>query len=806
MNDYTSKKRGNVMTHIFSTKEAFKEAFINSSKKTFNKAPQALTLLEKYSVLTTLLNQLIEKDLLATETYIKTNNLKKTVYFSMEFLMGRLITNNLQNSGVYDVVKSGLKALDIDINELELSESDAGLGNGGLGRLAACFLDSGAALALPLYGNSLRYQHGFFKQLIKEDKQVELPDPWLDTPFAWETKKAAESLDIPFFGTKTDKGYKDQLWVKAVPYDVAILGDQNGVATTLRIWSTEPSDLMKKQDKAYLETVARISDTLYPDDSTDEGKLLRLQQQYLFSAAGVQNALREHKALNRNIRDFHKFYAFQINDTHPAMVIPEMMRILLDEYSLSYDDAWHITTQTCAFTNHTILAEALEKWPNRLFEQLLPRIYELIVEINKRFMAHLVSSKKFDQAQMDKMAIMNDHEVRMAHLSIEGSHSVNGVAKLHTEILTDIEMKEFYTLYPNRFNNKTNGITHRRWLVHINQELIDILDKYVGKNWRKDLNEIEKLYAYKTDKQVQLEIDQMKRTKKQALADRIFAEQGIKIDADSIFDIQVKRLHQYKRQLMNILHIISVYLRLKNDKAFKANYYPHTFIFGAKSAPSYKMAKAVIELINVVANKINHDSDTNELLKVIFVENYNVTYAEYIMTAADLSEQISTASKEASGTGNMKFMMNGALTIGTLDGANVEITELAGIENEIIFGLNAKEVTDIYKNHSYDPKLEYKQNKTLQAVFEFIKTLKPDKTYFNYILDDLLNSDYFLVLKDFDAYSKAHEKANDLYKNRSLWLEKSIINIAKSAFFTSDRTINEYNQDIWHLDRIKFSK
>lgn len=791
------------MINIFDNKDMFKGAYVQKIREVYKKDVKDTNILEQYSALTSLLNEKLYKNWQDTERIVKEKGLKKTIYFSMEFLMGRLITNNLQNSGVYDVVKNALADLNIDLNALELSESDAGLGNGGLGRLAACFLDSGASLGLPLYGNSLRYQHGFFKQVIKDNKQVELPDAWLENPFVWEYKQPEDSINIPFFGEIKNAQFVNQTWVKAVPYDVLVVGDQNDVVTTLRIWSTEPSELMPVKDQHYMKTVRNISDVLYPDDSTEEGRILRLQQQYLFSSAGVQNAIREHKKFNRDIMKFHEYYSFQINDTHPALVIPELMRILMDENGLEYVDAWDITTKTCAFTNHTILAEALEKWNIHTFKKLLPRIYEITLEINRRFLIHLNESGKFSKEQIDKMAILNDHEIRMAHLSIEGSNSVNGVAKLHTDILTDIEMKDFYTLYPEKFNNKTNGITHRRWLIHTNHELVSILDKYIGKTWRQDLNELEKLAEFKDDKKVQIEIDDMKRAKKQALADRIFNEQGIKLDVNSIFDIQVKRLHQYKRQLMNILHIIYVYQRLKTDVAFRKNYFPHSFIFGAKSAPSYKMAKAVIELINAASHVINNDPETNDLLKVVFVENYNVTYAEYIMPAADLSEQISTASKEASGTGNMKFMMNGALTIGTLDGANVEIVDLAGRENAIIFGLTAKEVTDMYKNNSYNPKSVFEKSKELQDVFAFIRNLDKNPHHFDFILDDLLNSDYFLVLADFDAYRKAHEIANELYKDRSLWLSKSIMNIAKSGYFTSDRTINNYNKDIWHLQPIK---
>lgn len=794
------------MQKVFNNKDSFKEAFIKGLKDHFNADVNTSSVYQRYTVLAELLDKSLTKDFENTNNYVKENQLKKTIYFSMEFLMGRLITNNLQNSGYYDVVKEAFNDLKIDLNEVEHAEEDAGLGNGGLGRLAACFMDSAASISLPLYGNSIRYKHGFFVQEIKNHKQVEHPDPWLEKPFIWETKDEANAINIPLFGYVEHTKLINPVWIKAVPYDVKIVGDQNGVVTSLRLWATEPSELQKHQGEDYKKIVDGVDDQLYPDDSTQDGKTIRLLQSYIFSAAGVKHAIKEHKALGRNTRDFHKYYTFQINDTHPTLVIPEMMRILMDEEGIGYDEAWEITTNTCAFTNHTILAEALEKWGKDIFRNLLPRIYEIVLEMNRRFKKVLEDDGRFNKEQIYLMGLIGHNHVRMAHICIYGSFSVNGVAALHTDILKENEMKDFYTLYPNKFNNKTNGITHRRWLIHTNKELVEILDDKIGTSWRKDLTKLELLDPFKDDKDTQKRVDDMKKAKKQALADRIFKDQGVKLDVNSIFDIQVKRLHEYKRQLMNILHIIYVYQRLKNDPTFKQNYYPHSFIFGAKSAPSYQMAKAVIELIDTVADIINEDQDTNHLLKVVFVRNYNVTYAEYIMPAADLSEQISTATKEASGTGNMKFMMNGALTIGTLDGANVEIVREAGKENNIIFGLTAAEVTKIYENNGYKPREIYEKDQRLKDVFSFIRTLNQNPAHFDYILSNLLNSDYFLVLKDFDQYVKAHEIANEYYKDREGWLHKSIMNIAHSGFFTSDRTIENYNKDIWHLEKIKFNQ
>lgn len=792
------------MQHTFHTKETFKQAFLNGLKETFHTSLEASSIEQRYTVLATLLDQSLEDDLAKTERVVREQNLKKTIYFSMEFLMGRLITNNLYNSGHYAVVKAAFDDFGLDLNEVENAESDAGLGNGGLGRLAACFLDSAASLALPLYGNSLRYQHGFFVQDIKNHKQVEFPDPWLNKPFIWEKRNDDEAIDIPLFGYVEHTRLINPQWIKAVPYDVKIVGDQNHVVTRLRLWSTEPSDHQEIKSEEYISMTRMISEQLYPDDSTEDGKTLRLMQSYVFSAAGVKAAINEHKRLGRDIRQFPDFYTFQINDTHPTLVIPEMMRILMDEEGIGYEEAWHITQRTCAFTNHTILAEALEKWNIYIFRNLLPRIYEIVAEMNRRFKFILESDGRFNREQIYLMGLIGQNHVRMAHICIYGSFSINGVAELHTNILKNIEMRHFYHLYPLKFNNKTNGITHRRWLIHTNPELVSILDETIGKDWHNDLTKLVKFEQFRFDRDVQFKVDLMKRAKKQALANRIKADTGVELNVDSIFDIQVKRLHEYKRQLLNILHIIYVYQRLKTDHTFKESYFPHSFIFGAKAAPSYTMAKSIIELIDTVASVINHDPETNELLKVVFVRNYNVTYAEYIMPAADLSEQISTATKEASGTGNMKFMMNGAITIGTMDGANVEIVEKAGYENEIIFGLSAEEVTKLYTFNGYKPREIFDQDPRLQSVFQFIRKLNPNPQHFDYILNALLNSDYFLVMKDFASYVKAHEVANSAYKNRTRWLSMSISNIANSGYFTSDRTIEQYNQDIWKLKKITF--
>lgn len=792
------------MTHTFQNKDTFKESFLNELKHEFHVELKDSTVYQRYTVLAKLLDQTLKTDFDKTEKHIREHHMKKAIYFSMEFLMGRLITNNLQNSGHYDVVKDAFIDLGIDLNEVEEVEVDAGLGNGGLGRLAACFLDSAASTNIPLYGNSLRYQHGFFVQDIKDHKQVESPDPWLDQPFIWEEKREDLAIEIPLFGYVEHTRLINPQWIKAIPYDVKIVGDQNGVVTGLRLWKTEVSERQHVKSDYYLDYSRRISDVLYPDDSTEDGKTLRLMQSYVFSAAGIKSIIKEHKDQGRHVRTLPEYYVFQINDTHPTLVIPEMMRILMDEEHLGYDEAWDITTRSCAFTNHTILAEALEKWNKQIFRNLLPRIYEIIYEMNRRFIIELKQNGQFNDEQVYMMQLIGTNHVRMAHICIYGSFSVNGVAALHTDILKHIEMKNFYKLYPHKFNNKTNGITHRRWLIHTNHELTQLLDETIGTTWRKDLMELKNFETFKDDQHVLDKVDEMKLAKKQALALKIYKEQGIKLDVNSIFDIQIKRLHEYKRQLMNILHIIYVYQRLKSDATFKENYVPHSFIFGAKAAPSYFMAKQIIEMINRVSEIVNADKDTNDKLKVVFVKNYNVTFAEYLMPAADLSEQISTATKEASGTGNMKFMMNGAITIGTLDGANVEIVDYAGKENAFIFGLTSQEVTELHQKNGYMPREIYDRDVRLQQVFQFVRQLHPNPQHFDYVLNNLLNSDYFLVMKDFASYLNAHEKANEAYKDRYHWLRMSLINIANSGYFTSDRTISQYNEDIWKLRKIEF--
>ncbi len=801
----------------FKDVKTFKENFIKKLESKYAVDFADSTPYQQYVVLGEMLRYYVAYDWRNTDQTIRKNKMRKVYYFSMEFLMGRMITNNLINAGVYPLVKEAFDELGIDLNEIEHQETDAGLGNGGLGRLAACFMDSVASLGLPVYGNCIRYRYGFFEQGIKNGYQVEHPDRWLKDVNVWEIRKDEEAVEIPFYGyieINSENGklivkHRNAEYVKAVPYDIPIVGDGNHVVNNLRLWSAEPATVYPDDAFEYHRNLREISSMLYPNDETEEGKLLRLKQQYFFVSAGVNAAIRYQKSVFGSVRNMDKKILFHINDTHPALIIPELMRILVDEEGLEWDKAWQITKNCCAYTNHTILAEALEKWPIALFKKLLPRIYTITEEINRRLQIEIEEVYGANSKEAYDMAIIKDGLVYMANMAIHGSFSVNGVAQLHTDILKNIEMKVFSDYYPTKFNNKTNGITHRRWCLHINPELVKILDK-ICPDWVKDPeNELKKLLPYADDKKIQKEFKNMKMARKRALAKKIFDTQGVSLDTNSIFDIQVKRLHEYKRQLMNALHIMYVYNRLKTDPEFKANYYPHSFIFGAKSAPSYHFAKKIIKLINTIADKVNNDEETNHLLKVVFVVNYNVTYAETIVPAGEVSEQISTASKEASGTSNMKFMMNGAITLGTLDGANVEIHDFVGDDNIVIFGMKANEVTDIYAKGGYDPSFYYDNDPRIKLVLDqltngFFEHVA--KNEFEDIRNNLLHQDHYFVLKDFDSYIKAQEQINELYKDQAKWQHMSIVNTAMSGYFTTDRTMREYNEDIWHTKPIDFNK
>ena len=799
----------------FKDSATFKKAFIQKVENKYAVTFDKSTSYQRYVALGEMVRYKIAADWQKTDELTSKNKMKKVYYFSMEFLMGRMITNNLMNAGLYDVVKKAFDELGLDLNEIEHQEADAGLGNGGLGRLAACFMDSVASLGLPVHGNCIRYRYGFFEQGIKDGYQIEYPDRWLKDVNVWEIRKENQAVEVPFYGwidISTENGklhvvHKNAEYVKAVPYDMPIIGDNNHIVNTLRLWSAEPSDKNKEWDgyEAH-QKVREISSMLYPNDDTDEGKMLRLKQQYFFVCAGVNAAIRSHRKNYRKLNNLADKVLFHINDTHPSLIIAELMRILVDEEGLEWDEAWNITKNCCAYTNHTILSEALEKWPVNLFQKLLPRLYTIIEEINRRLLIEIEKKYGPNSNEAYQMAILKDGRVHMANLAIHGSFSVNGVAALHTEILKNIEMKVFNDYYPGKFNNKTNGITHRRWLLHSNPELVEILNEKCP-GWVKDPEAcFPELLKFADDPEVQKAYVLMKSARKQELAKKVYKTQGISLDTNSIFDVQVKRLHEYKRQLMNALHIMYVYNKLKTDPEFKKNYYPHTFIFGAKAAPGYFFAKKIIKLINTIADKVNNDMETNTLLKVVFVVNYNVTYAETIIPAANVSEQISTASKEASGTSNMKFMMNGAITIGTLDGANVEIKELVGDENIVIFGMIAKEVTDAYATGGYKPMDYYNNDERIKTVIDqltngFFDRVDPNE--FTDIRNNLLYSDNYFILKDFDSYVKAQEKINDLYKDQKKWLRMSIINTAKSGFFTTDRTMRQYNEDIWHVEPLK---
>ena len=797
-------------TGVFRTKESFIKEFKSRLKKTYLKEISTSTIRERYNILGTLIREEISKDWINTNKLLEKKDQRKVYYFSMEFLMGRLITNNLMNMGIHDLVETAFNELGLDLNEVEHYESDPGLGNGGLGRLAACYLDSMASLGIPGYGNCIRYRYGLFRQKIIDGYQEELPDNWLSDGYVWEIRREEEAVDIPYFGQvnyEENKGfvYYPNEYIKAVPYDVPIVGDGNGIVNYLRLWNAEPSKTFPKGKSpfTYENELQKISGILYPDDTTFEGKQLRLKQQYFFSSAGVKSITNAHLKKYGTLKNLANYVVFHINDTHPTLIIPELMRILLDEQNMEWDEAWQIVTESVAYTNHTILAEALEKWPVDILKPLLPRIYQLIEEINRRFQLDLL--EKYGYAKTDlvnHLSIIENGLVKMANLCIIAGYSVNGVAKLHTDILKHIEMKDFYNLYPNKFHNVTNGITHRRWLLHSNKELTGLIEEYIGPGFKKDLSQLEKLLLYKDDETFLKRFLDIKHLKKEQLAKRIFDEQGIILDMNSIFDIQVKRLHEYKRQLMNAFHIMSIYNDLKNNEEFRNQYEPHTFIFGAKAAATYYFAKKVIKLINTIANKVNSDEETNKYLKVVFVENYNVSYAEVIMPAADISEQISTASKEASGTGNMKFMMNGALTLGTLDGANVEIYDLVGKDNIFIFGMNSDEVNNLLHNGGYNPSEIYQNDSELHYILDqlvngFFEKESPKE--FQEIFNNLVYSDRYFVLKDYHAYKLAHEKANKAYKDKLEWAKKAVINIAKSSIFSSDRAIKEYANNIWYV-------
>lgn len=767
------------------------------------------TVRDQFQTLGSLIREHISQDWIETNERYRADNEKQVYYLSIEFLLGRLLGSNLLNLGIRDVVEEGLNDLGIDLHQLEEMEADAGLGNGGLGRLAACFLDSLASLNLPGHGCGIRYKHGLFDQKIVDGYQVELPEQWLRHGNVWEVRRPENAVEVNFWG-KVESFQEDGKWmfrhangekVLAVPYDVPVIGYETKTVNTLRLWSAEPSPYPHTKDVLqYKRDTESVSEFLYPDDTHDDGKILRLKQQYFLVAASIGSIVRSYRLKNGHLRDFHKRVTIHINDTHPVLAIPELMRILLDDEGFSWEEAWEITSNTISYTNHTTLSEALEKWQISIFRPLLPRIYMIVEEINERYCKELWSKYPGDWQRIEQMAIIAHGLVKMAHLAIAGSYSVNGVAKIHTDILKKREMRLFYEAHPEKFNSKTNGITHRRWLIKSNPQLTQLINDSIGKAWIHEPSKLSSLKDLATDQSFLEDLSKVKQTRKQILAKRIFEQQGLKVDTDSIFDVQVKRLHAYKRQLLNVLHIMYLYNRLKEDSSFEIH--PRTFIFGAKASPGYYYAKKVIKLINSLAEKVNNDKDVRERLKIVFLENYRVSLAEDIFPAADVSEQISTASKEASGTGNMKFMMNGAVTLGTLDGANVEILEEVGQENIFIFGLKADDVLHYQQHGGYNSSEYYHHDGRIEQVMEqLINGFFPNvQDHFEPIYDSLLvqNDEYF-VLKDFGAYAKIQEQVNEAYLDRTRWLTMSANNIAASGYFSSDRTIAQYAEEIWGI-------
>lgn len=797
-------------------KETLKEDYIQKFTELHGKDLSESTELNRYEALASLIRDYITKNWIRTNKSYNNNGDKQVYYFSMEFLLGRLLGNSLLNLGIRDICKEALKELNIQLEDLERLEEDQGLGNGGLGRLAACFLDSMSSLNIPGHGCGIRYKYGFFEQKIIEGSQVETPDKWLREGNAWEIKKTDKSEIVKFGGevkmqevggrlTFTHLNYDPIL---AVPYDTPVVGYENEVVNTLRLWSAEPvsnefdfssfsrGNFLKAIE--YKNSVEAISQVLYPDDSFYEGKILRLKQQYFFVSAGIQSIVRHYKKHLGNLNELNEKIAIHINDTHPTLAIPELMRILLDEEGLSWEDAWRVTTNTISYTNHTILQEALEKWPIDMFKSLLPRIYMIVEEINKRFAQELWNKYEGQWDKISKMCILGDGFVRMANLAIIGSHSVNGVAKLHTEILKNQQMADFYYMYPRKFNNKTNGIAHRRWLIKANPQLTTLLKNTIGDSWIKHPTDMERFEQFKRDSLVQQELYKIKQRNKESLAKIIKETQGITVDTNSIFDVQVKRIHAYKRQSLNALRIMDLYNKLLENPYM--DIVPRTFIFAGKAAPSYHLAKKTIELINALADKINNDPRVSDKIKVVFMQNYRVSLAEDIIPATELSEQISTTTKEASGTSNMKFMMNGAITLATLDGANVEIRDEVGDDNIVIFGLTEKEVLSYYQNGGYSSwDTRNADERLIKITDQLINGFyHRERDRFKVIYEDLLNyNDEFFVLKDFNSYIQAQEKVDALYKDRSRWQEMSCVNIAHSGVFSSDRTIKEYATGIW---------
>ena len=809
-------------------KEVFIESVKSNLKTLYRQTLVDATKQQVFQAVSYAVKDTIIDNWMETQKVYEEEDPKMVYYMSMEFLMGRALGNNMINLTEYKEVKEALEELGFDLNVIEDQEPDAALGNGGLGRLAACFLDSLATLGYAAYGCGIRYRYGMFKQKIENGYQVEVPDNWLKDGNPFELRRPEYAKEVKFGGyirveydeaTKRNKfiqeGYQS---VRAIPFDIPIVGYNNNVVNTLRVWDAEAIndfqldsfDKGDYQKAVEQENLARnIVEVLYPNDNHYAGKELRLKQQYFFISASVQAAVAKYKKNHSDIRKFYEKATFQLNDTHPTVAVAELMRILLDEEGLEWDEAWEVTTKTCAYTNHTIMAEALEKWPIELFSRLLPRVYQIIEEINRRFVEEIQRRYPGNQEKIRKMAIIYDGQVKMAHLAICAGYSVNGVAALHTEILKNQELKDFYEMMPEKFNNKTNGITQRRFLLHANPLLADWVTEHIGDEWITDLAQISKLKVYVDDEKAQQEFMNIKYQNKLRLAKYIREHNGIDVDPRSIFDVQVKRLHEYKRQLLNILHVMYLYNKIKDHPEMP--FYPRTFIFGAKAAAGYRRAKLTIKLINSVADVINNDKSINGKLKVVFIEDYRVSNAEWIFAAADVSEQISTASKEASGTGNMKFMLNGAPTLGTMDGANVEIVQEVGEENAFIFGLSAQEVINYENNGGYNPMDYFNNDQDIRRVLMQLingEYAPDDPERFRDIYDSLLNTnssdraDTYFILADFKSYAEAQERVEKAYRDETGWARMAMMNTACSGKFTSDRTIQQYVDEIWHLDKV----
>ena len=808
-------------------KEEFKQEVISNVKNLYRRTIEEATPKQVFQAVAYAVKDVIIDEWIATHKEYEKQDAKTLYYMSMEFLMGRALGNNIINIRARDGIREALDELGFDLNVIEDQERDPALGNGGLGRLAACFLDSLATLGYPAYGCGIRYKYGMFKQEIKDGYQIEAPDDWLRDGNPFEVRRDEYACEVKFGGyVRTEHGSDGRTHfiqdgyqsVRAVPYDLPIVGYGNNVVNTLMIWDAEPINTFNLEsfDKGDYRTAVEqenlaknIVEVLYPNDNHYAGKELRLKQQYFFISASVQRAIRKFKANHDDIHQLPEKVVFQLNDTHPTVAVPELMRILVDEEGLEWDDAWNITTKVCAYTNHTIMAEALEKWPLELFSRLLPRIYQIVEEINRRFVERIRQTYPGDENKVKSMAIIYDGQVKMAHLAIVGSFSVNGVAKLHTEILKTTVLKDFCELDPWKFNNKTNGITQRRFLLHGNELLANWVTDKIGDEWITNLPHIKKLAIYADDEKCQQEFMNIKYQNKIRLAKYIKEHNGIDVDPRSIFDVQVKRLHEYKRQLLNILHVMYLYNQLKDNPDM--DMVPRTFIFGAKAAAGYKIAKLTIKLINSVADVINNDKSIKGKIKVVFIEDYRVSNAEIIFAAADVSEQISTASKEASGTGNMKFMLNGALTLGTMDGANVEIVEEVGKDYAFIFGMSADEVINYETNGGYNPMDIFNNDQDIRRVLMQLINgyYAPNNTeLFRDIYNSLLNTlstskaDTYFNLKDFRSYADAQKRVDAAYRDEKWWAKAAILNVACSGKFTSDRTIQQYVDEIWHLDQV----